>query len=149
MYKVLGRIENSHLLGHHGPQHLVSILDTSVRRWCQLACNILNTLPYAFIWYPETDKCIAWAHLFSSACDIFFINDQRFFKNFSKRYLNLFLVSDLLWFMYNHCLSAWEGFSFSVIGILTTVDSLLTDTSLKRTLRVGPCLSLLILFDSL
>ena len=31
----------------------------------------------------------------------------------------------------------------------TTVDSLLTDTSVKRTLRVGPCLSLLPLFDSL
>ena len=30
-----------------------------------------------------------------------------------------------------------------------TVDSLLTDTSVKRTLRVGPCLSLLPLFDSL
>ena len=30
-----------------------------------------------------------------------------------------------------------------------TVDSLLTDTSVKRTPRVGPCLSLLPLFDSL
>ena len=30
-----------------------------------------------------------------------------------------------------------------------TVDSLLTDTSVKRTLRVAPCLSLLVLFDSL
>ena len=30
-----------------------------------------------------------------------------------------------------------------------TVDSLLTDTSVKRTLRVGPCLSLLPLFVSL
>ena len=30
-----------------------------------------------------------------------------------------------------------------------TVDSLITDTSVKRTLRVGPCLSLLPLFDSL
>ena len=30
-----------------------------------------------------------------------------------------------------------------------TVDSLLTDTSVKRTLRVGPCLSLLLSFDSL
>ena len=30
-----------------------------------------------------------------------------------------------------------------------TVDSLLTDTSIRQTLRVGPCLSLLILFDSL
>ena len=30
-----------------------------------------------------------------------------------------------------------------------TVDSVLTDTSVKRTLRVGPCLSLLPLFDSL
>ena len=30
-----------------------------------------------------------------------------------------------------------------------TVDSLLMDTSVKRTLRVGPCLSLLPLFDSL
>ena len=30
-----------------------------------------------------------------------------------------------------------------------TVDSLLMDTSLKRTPRVGPCLSLLPLFDSL
>jgi len=28
-----------------------------------------------------------------------------------------------------------------------TVDSLLTDTSVKRTLRVGPCLSLLPSFD--
>ena len=31
----------------------------------------------------------------------------------------------------------------------TTVDSLLTDTSLKRTLRVGPCLCLFPVFDSL
>ena len=30
-----------------------------------------------------------------------------------------------------------------------TVDSLITDTSVKRTPRVGPCLSLLLLFDSL
>ena len=30
-----------------------------------------------------------------------------------------------------------------------TIHSLLTDTSIKRTLRVGPCLSLLPLFDSL
>ena len=33
--------------------------------------------------------------------------------------------------------------------IVTTVDSLLTDTSVKWTPRVGPCLSLLLLFDSL
>ena len=32
---------------------------------------------------------------------------------------------------------------------LYTVDTLLTDTSIKRTPRVGPCLSLLPLFDSL
>ena len=32
---------------------------------------------------------------------------------------------------------------------VSTVDSLLTDTSLKRTLRVGPCLYLLPLFDYL
>ena len=31
----------------------------------------------------------------------------------------------------------------------TTVDSLLMDTSVKQTVRVGPCLSLLPLFDSL
>ena len=36
-----------------------------------------------------------------------------------------------------------------IINIIITVDSLLTDTSVKRTLRVGPCLSLLPLFDSL
>ena len=32
---------------------------------------------------------------------------------------------------------------------ISTVDSLLTDTSVKRTPRVGLCLSLLPLFDSL
>ena len=32
---------------------------------------------------------------------------------------------------------------------VNSVDSLLTDTSVKRTPRVGPCLSLLPLFDSL
>ena len=31
----------------------------------------------------------------------------------------------------------------------SAVDSLLTDTSIRRTVRVGPCLSLLPLFDSL
>ena len=36
-----------------------------------------------------------------------------------------------------------------IIIIIITVDSLLTDTSLKRTPRVGPYLSLLPLFDSL
>ena len=35
------------------------------------------------------------------------------------------------------------------MSINYTVDSLLTDTSVKRTPRVGPCLSLLPLFDSL
>ena len=39
---------------------------------------------------------------------------------------------------------------FSVLFSLpSTVYSLLTDTSIKRTPRVGPCLSLLPLFDSL
>ena len=36
-----------------------------------------------------------------------------------------------------------------LIKLDNTVDSLLTDTSVKRTLTVGPCLSLLPLFDSL
>ena len=36
-----------------------------------------------------------------------------------------------------------------LIKLDNTVDSLLTDTSVKRTLIVGPCLSLLPLFDSL
>ena len=36
-----------------------------------------------------------------------------------------------------------------LIKLGNTVDSLLTDNSVKRTLRVGPCLSLLPLFDSL
>ena len=35
------------------------------------------------------------------------------------------------------------------VKFAVTVDLLLTDTSLKRTPRVGPCLSLLPLFDSL
>ena len=41
---------------------------------------------------------------------------------------------------------------FSLTDVLihqTTVDSLLTDTSVKRTPRVGPCLCLFPLFDSL
>jgi len=47
-----------------------------------------------------------------------------------------------------------SSFSFSsqevcAKNILFTVDSLLMDTSLKRTRRVGPCLSLLPSFDSL
>ena len=33
-------------------------------------------------------------------------------------------------------------------SVSITVDSLLTDTSIRRTPRVGPCLSLLPLFDS-
>ena len=33
--------------------------------------------------------------------------------------------------------------------VVITVNSLLTYTSIRRTLRVGPCLSLLPLFDSL
>ena len=33
--------------------------------------------------------------------------------------------------------------------VMSTVDSLFTDTSIRRTPRVGPCLSLLPLFDSL
>ena len=39
-------------------------------------------------------------------------------------------------------------FKFELQSMLT-VNSLLTDTSVKRTPRVGPCLSLLPLFDSL
>ena len=35
------------------------------------------------------------------------------------------------------------------LNSLNTVDSLLTDTSVKRTPRVGPCLCLFPLFDSL
>ena len=47
----------------------------------------------------------------------------------------------------------YSPLSFSA-GIVCTVDSLLTETStrqtpVKWTLRVGPCLSLLPLFDSL
>ena len=42
------------------------------------------------------------------------------------------------------------GYIFQLgIRSVYTVDSLLTDTSLKRTPRVCPCLSLLPLFDSL
>ena len=45
--------------------------------------------------------------------------------------------------------------AIGIINIIITADSLLADTSItwttsvKRTLRVGPCLSLLPLFDSL
>ena len=38
---------------------------------------------------------------------------------------------------------------FSLLNIITAVDSLLTDTSVKRTPGVGPCLSFLPLFNSL
>ena len=38
---------------------------------------------------------------------------------------------------------------FTVSQCRNTVDSLLTDTPVKRTLRVGPCLCLFPLFDSL
>ena len=43
----------------------------------------------------------------------------------------------------------WFNEDFAEYMDTYTVDSLLTDTSLKGTPRVGPCLSLLPLFDSL
>ena len=53
MYKVFEGTENSHLLGHHWPQHLVSILDRSVRRWCPLTEWLVI---YRTLYYIDTDE---------------------------------------------------------------------------------------------
>lgn len=53
-------------------------------------------------------------------------------------------VTDLFSFFFSHPLTPYLSFHQET----TAIQSLLTDTSQKRTSRFDPCLSLVLLFDS-